>query len=615
MTITRRDFLNGMALTVAAGLTPAMQIAADPLLYPPALTGLRGQHDGSFEIAHALAREGRAFPHEGLACEEDYDLVVVGGGISGLAAAYYYALERPRARILVLDNHDDFGGHAKRNEFRFGDRLVLGYGGSETFQSPQGLWSATAKQLLADLGVDLGRFETAFDRTLYPKLGLSRGVFFAQEAFGRDALVTGDPMVGVASDLTPEELNAKPVTEFVQAFPVSAESKAQLLRLYADEEDFLPGKSPEEKTALLESTSYRDYLTKFCGLSEEAANCFQGRTLDFFALGIDALPASYAQEAGWPGFSGLGLEAEANPEAEEPYIHHFPDGNASLARLLVQALIPSVAKGFGMEDIVLAPFYYGRLDQAGQRTRIRLNATVVHVADGAEAADVTYWRDGGLHKVGAKHVVLACFNMIIPHIAPGLPDAQKQALAQNVKAPLVYNKVWVRDWKPWVALGVSEISAPMSFHSTVKLDYPVSLGGYACPREPSEPMCVHMVHVPSEPGSGLTAREQFRAGRQTLLEMSFADFEARIRDELGRMLGPGGFDAARDIAGITVNRWSHGYSYEENTLFDQDAAATVAAAKTRAGRLAIANSDAAWSPYAHAAIDEAHRAVRELLDG
>src|SRR5438094_1576691 len=149
--ISRRDFLNGIALTVAAGLTPAAQIAAEPTRYPPALTGLRGQHPGSYEVAHAQAWRGKVFALEGLPVEEEYDLVVVGAGISGLAAAAFYRRDvGPSARILVLDNHDDFGGHAKRNEFTLDDRLVIGYGGSESIDSPKTHYSDLAKGLLLD---------------------------------------------------------------------------------------------------------------------------------------------------------------------------------------------------------------------------------------------------------------------------------------------------------------------------------------------------------------------------------------------------------------------------------------------------------------------------------
>src|SRR6267154_6067341 len=243
MSITRRDFLNGAALTAAAGLTPAAQLAAQPARYPPALMGLRGQHEGSFEAAHALAREGRQFPIDGLPVDETYDLVVVGAGISGLAAAWFYRRSRPSARILILDNHDDFGGHAKRNEFSLDGRRIIGYGGSQSLQSPKSLYSPVAKGLLRDLGVDITRFETAFERRLYPSLGLSRGTFFPRETFGRDVLATGDPTSTVADDLSRALLNAKPLPDFIAQFPVSAESKAQLIGLYQQGKDPLAGKS------------------------------------------------------------------------------------------------------------------------------------------------------------------------------------------------------------------------------------------------------------------------------------------------------------------------------------------------------------------------------------
>ncbi len=613
--ITRRDFLNGVALTIASGLTPLAQLAAASR-YPPALTGLRGQHPGSFEAAHALGLEGKSFLVADRPVEEQYDLVVVGGGISGLAAAYFYRRAAGgKARILVLENLDDFGGHAKRNEFRIGGRLILGYGGSESLQSPKSAYSDVAKTLLEELRVDIDRFETAFERRLYPSLGLSRGIFFARETFGRDALVTGDPTVMVDDDLPRDGLNAKPVRDFVSGFPISDLGKAQLIALYEGASDPLVGKTTDEKIAILAKTSYRDYLTKICSYGEEVANCFQGRTNDFFGIGCDAIAASDAKDAGYPGFAGLALPDDGkNPDLEEPYIYHFPDGNASLARLLVRALIPGAAPGDSMEDIVLAPFDYAKLDDESQDVRIRLDSTCIHVANRDGGVDLGYMREGKLHRIRARHAVLACFNMVVPYLMPELPEEQRQALALNVKAPLVYSKVLVHDWKPWIKLGVHEISAPMSFFSRVKLDYPVSLGNYRHSRDPSEPMCLHLVHVPGAPNQGLDARDQFRIGRQTLLDTTYQQFEARICDQLDRMLGPGGFASGRDIAAITVNRWSHGYAYTPSSLFDgDDFEPIIESARKPAGHIAIANSDAQWNAYAHAAIDEADRAVREVL--
>ena len=615
--VTRRDFLNGMALAVAAGVAPSRLLAAPPpgAPYPPALTGMRGSQPGSWDVAHAM-RDGRRYDLDRVAARETVDLVVVGAGISGLATAWYWRQRRPQARILILDANIDFGGHALRNEFDVGGRFLLGYGGSEALQSPATLWSDNAKALLVSLGVDISRFESAFDRTLYPSLGLSRGVFFTREAFGVDRLVTGDPMRMVADDIPPDRMNARPIAAFVGDFPVSADAKTKLVEIYTSTRDPLPGTSAEAKRALLERTSYRDWLVKHWKLDEKAADAFYGRTLDFFAVGTDAVSAIEAFDYGYPGFGGIGLERdeEAVKEMEEPYIHHFPDGNASIARLLVRKLVPGVAPGSTMEDIVTARFDYGRLDRDGAPTRIRLDSTAVAIRNRDGGVDVGYVRGGKLARVRAGQCVLACYHSMIPYVMPELKKAQREALAQNVKAPLAYVKVAVRNWRPWVAQRVHEISNPMGFYARLKLDYPVSLGDYRFPRSPDEPMVLHLVHVPTVNVPGLDLRSRLRAARAKLYDTAFGTFELNARDELTRMLGPGGFDAGRDIAAITVNRWGHGYSYSGSTLYDKegDDEKIPAAARKRVGRVAFANADAAWDPYAHAAIDEARRAVDEL---
>jgi spermidine dehydrogenase len=613
MSITRRDFLNGVALTVAAGLTPAGQLAAQPGHYPPALMGLRGQHPGSYDAIHALAREGRRFDFSRLPVSERYDLVVVGGGLSGLSAAWFYRQKNPDARILILDNHDDFGGHAKRNEFTIGERHIVGYGGSQSFQSPNSLYGRAARGLLRDLGVDIKRFETAFDRDLYPSLGLSRGLFFAKEAFGRDALVAGEAPRFNADAATRKRNNARPLPDFVADFPISVEGKAQYLALFSADRDPLEGRSLDEKRETLESTSYRDYLVKICGCGEEVANIFQGRTLGFFGLGADAVPAEEVRDLGYAGFAGLGLGG-ARASWSEPYIYHFPDGNASLARLLVRSLIPAVAPGSTMDDIVQAPFDYSKLDGDRQPVRLRLNATCLEVRNARGQAYVGYSKGGELHRVAAKHVVLACYHMVIPHIMPELEEEQREALAKNVKAPIVYTNVVVRNWRAFVNLKVSGISAPTSFHHQVSLDFPVSMGGYNHTRDPDQPICLHLVHVPGAPNQGLDARTQFRIGQGKLYAMTFADFEMRIRDDLDRMLGAGGFSSGSDIAAITVNRWPHGYSYFANTLYDPDDydETVLPLARRTDGRVAIANSDSGGDAWVHFAIEQAARAVDEL---
>src|SRR5216683_1369944 len=380
--ITRRDFLNGVAIgtgaTLLGGSIGAHQLFAAaafdefapekaPDYYPPSRTGIRGNHDGSFAFAHRM-RDGESVSSLGDAFNtgEDYDLVIVGGGISGLAAAYRFRQKAGRnAKILILDNHDDFGGHAKRNEFQAGGRMVLSYGGTQSIESP-GKYSDVAKALIADIGVKTEKFYKAYDTKLYSKMGTA--AFFDKETFGEDRLVTG--------------MNTTPWPEFLAQAPLSDGVRREIARVYTERVDYLPGLSKEEKLAKLGKISYADYLVKYCKLTPEALPFFQTFTHDLFCVGIDAVSAGACYAAGddyqsftYPGFDGLGFPEH---EKEEPYIFHFPDGNASVARLLVRSLIPGAVPGSTMEDVVTARANYAMLDRPANPVRIRLNSTVVN---------------------------------------------------------------------------------------------------------------------------------------------------------------------------------------------------------------------------------------------
>ncbi|HEX6806230.1 MAG TPA: NAD(P)-binding protein [Terriglobales bacterium] len=636
--ITRRDFLNGVAFTAGASLLPPHLLAAfqqdldpekSPNYYPPALTGLRGSHVGSFEVAHSI-RDGDFWQDAGKPAEtgEELDLIIVGGGISGLSAAHFYRKSNPHARILILENHDDFGGHAKRNEFTVDGRKLLGYGGTFSIESPAP-YSTVAKSLIQELGVDVPAYPKYVAKDLYKNAGLIPCVFFDKETFGSDRLTVNPLPVGGTrneGDETPEQ---KKIWErFLAETPLSAAAKQDLQKLRRRDADYLPGLTSDEKKARLARISYARYLSDMVGVGPEVLKLYQTAPQALFGVGIDAISAQDAWGFGFLGFAGLKLEPGPgkgmnrdvipNEEADK-YFFHFPDGNATIARLLVRRLIPDAIPGNSLDDVMTAKANYARLDQADSPVRIRLNSTVVrveHAGNPATAKTVkfTYSRLGKLYTVMAPNAVLACWNMVIPYICTELPEEQKQALHSAAKVPLLYTNVALRNWTSFQKLGAMAVYAPGGYHSYFRLDLPVSIGDYHCSTSPDQPIVVHMMKTPCKPG--LPARDQHRMGRIELFMTTFETIERKIREQLGRTLGPGGFDPARDIAAITVNRWPHGYAYEYNSLWDkfwlEGGVTPCEIARQPFGRISIANADAGAYAYTDGAIDQAWRAVQEL---
>src|SRR5450631_3991314 len=637
--ITRRDVLQGMTLAGAGALgrtlggtlggtlvgaigsaLPGASARADEAQdYPPGLTGMRGSAAGTYENAHAL-RDGRQW--EGAQdTGEVYDLVVVGAGINGLAAAHFYrARTSPTARILLLDNHDDFGGHARSNEFHLDGRLHLLNGGTAEIDSPFP-YSAVADGLLRTLGVDVEKIASSVPNPEFFRVSANqRAKFFDKETFGADKLVTGR--------------DGKSWVHFLHEAPLSARARADIVRMEQGHVDYLAGMNSEQKKLLLSRISLLEYLRDHARIGPEALAFYGARTKGEWCVGIDAVSAldywgvSGSDGAGMRGLklapgatSRMGYTPAGYSATGGSYQLHFPDGNATIARLLVRSLIPAVAPPGDVNALVSARFDYRQLDQADAPVRLRLRSTVVRAQNRTDAApgvpagvDISYVRGGVAYRVRARDCVLACYNMIIPALCPELPAAQKAALHRLVKSPLVYSSVAIRNARAFRRLGVRQIEAPGCYHTTTFLNAHMEFGAYRGPLSPDEPTLVHMERMPCQPG--LNEDDQSRAGRAELLATSFETFERNIRDQLGRMLGPAGFDPAADITAIMVNRWPHGYAPEFNSLFDPELPLDLqphVIGRARFGRIAIANSDSGRGAFTDVAIDQAHRAVGELL--
>ncbi len=634
--ITRRDFIDGTLMAAGASMVPfgctseKVLDKIDPSYYPPALTGLRGSHVESYTDAHSRAWAEKSDWGPTTALKEEYDLIVVGGGISGLSAAFFYQQEHGRdKKVLILDNHDDFGGHAKRNEHTVGDDTRLTFGGSQSLASPH-TYSETSRKLIEKLGVDLDRFKTAYDFDFFKGNNLGAVTYFNKQKFGEDKVVK-HPFCDYPWYVQGLQRPVLSHEEAAKQAPLSEKGKEQLLRVLKGGLHVL--KVPKEGLQEYISThSYFDYLRTTLGIDDSGVlEMARNSCVDFAGAGADVMSIAEALECGVLGLDPLTLkdligeeEYENNIEEHgyifdegDQYIHHFPDGNATIARLLVKKMIPDVGEGDSAEDIILSKFNYSELDKSGNIVRIRLNSTVVNVVHGGDAnrasdVFVNYINGKKSYQVKSKGVVMACYNMMIPHIVPDLPNEQAAALRRNVKIPLQYTSVGLKNWRAMKEMEMGMAMSPGNMHKVVMMDFPVSMGGYEFAKTPDDPCVILMIGCPFGETVGAPPVEQFRDARHKMLDLEFEDYEKEIREHLGGMLPSELFQFDRDVESITVNRWAHGYAHSGHALYDPDMPEMARKGRQPFGRITIANVDSALSSYVNVAIDQAWRAVKEL---
>ena len=619
--ITRRDFLNGAALAAGAmGGEPAHAALPDAAA-TPASADFGGQTLTAAAALHARRDGIQPPPWPGFRPgDEEVDLLVVGAGISGLSAAHLYRQHAGRpVRVLLVDALPEPGGHAVRNEFTAGNgRRIIGYGGSEALDSPS-LWSPAAHTLIRAIGIDLEQFKSYYDSGWSKRHGLTQSAaYYTPELWGEGRLVRHAPDAKVA--------------DWVAQTPLQPDARRDLAVLIDSPPDPFRGLTRTQKRARLAQITYDQLLTGVMGLHPQLAMLFRNRTSGYLGVGTDASSALDAWALGLPGFDNmkLGDAVDAAMSASgrqakagrDDYIYHFPDGNAGVVRALLRALIPAALPGSGIESLVLAERDDTQLDVAGAAVRIRLNTSVVkvqHVGDPAQAHAVDVAcidAQGAARTVRARQVILACFHRVIPYLCPELPQHQVDALNDQCKVPLIYGNVLIRNWHAFARAGINGFGLPGHMWDTVRIDMPVSIGRYRFADSPEDPVLLHLSSVVLDGPPGRPEREQAAAGRRRLYAMPFRDLEREIRSILQGALGGFGFDAADDIEAITLNRWAHGYAYEYMRPWDRYWPAgplPIHTARRGWGRIAIANADAGAYAYVQGAIDQATRAVGELL--
>lgn len=610
--ISRRDFING---TLAAGAGVWMGVRAPALPFGPdaadAWTGFGGIGDYArsngntydvMSVAHAM-RDGKYERAIARATDtgETYDLAVVGGGLSGLAAAVFFQ-KRRGGRCLVLENHPIFGGEAKRNEFLVDGQTVVAHQASAMFPVPKaGGWTAGVYDMI---GMDRSHFEYERWSGPSPEMPLGQTPYGQSRNYGF--------WFGPKFGQRPGVWVIDPWGRQLEGAPLSDDVKADLMRYRTVRDDGpRPQKEGDAISRQLDTITLEEHLMARHRISRATVREFLSPVEGGgYGLGPDVLSAycAYAPETEYPddGDATLGDQM-------------FPDGNAGFARLMVKTLIPDAFAGpRTVEAVWRHRVRFGALDRRGQPTRIRLNSTVVrveHVGDPARAPHVvlTWVKGGRLFRARARRVVMAGGNWTTKHIVHDLPASHRDAYAQFYRSPCLMANVAVRNWRFLYDMGMTGARWFEGIGNYLSIRKMATIGG-SDSFGPDSPTVLTLKVLFAQPG--LPIGEQGSRGRAEMLGKSFAQYERALREQLGDMFAPGGFDPRRDIAGIILNRWGHAYVNPQPGFFfgvDGKPAPRDVLRDQPHGRIAFANTDLTGAMDHRNAIAEAERAVGQVI--
>jgi spermidine dehydrogenase len=617
--ITRRDFLNSTLLASGGillhSISPATMLAQKAAQNAPVddWTGYGGVGDYAnsngnttavFEAGHRI-RDGEfeTTPANVVDTNEIYDCVVVGGGISGLAAALIFRRQAGEGKTcLVLDNHPIFGGEAKRNEFLVDGHRLIGHQGSALFQVNYP--HSFIERFYQSIGLKVPRLEYQKWGSSDPEIPLTTTPYLGSAPYGLYfGAKFGQPKGVWVTD---------PWGKKLEGAPISATAREELLRVQSSDSAAMqvPQYRGDGISRRLDTMTLEDHLMEKHRISRETVRTFltpdEGSA---FGLGPDALS----------GYTAYAFDAFGPTLDEENQM--FPDGNSGIARLIVKTLIPeSIGGEHSLEDVCRKNLNFAALDRPGAPARIRLDSTAVwvkHEGDPAKSQFVTilYTHGGKIYKVRARSVVMAGGSWTTKHIVRDLPGDRKDAYSQFYRSPCMLANVAVRNWRFLYKMGISGAQWFEGIGTYLQIRKLALCGADSPTIGPDSPVIITLKVVYSHPGH--TTEEQGHMGRAEMISTSFREYERQIRQQFSDMFARTGFDASRDIAGIILNRWGHAYaSPAPGFYFGKDGKPAPGDVLRAApfGRIAFANVDLSGMPDHKSSIIEANRAVGQLLD-
>ena len=616
--ITRRDFLNSTLLAsggaLLSSMSPAQLLAQkneNKNSFADDWTGYGGVGDYAnsngnttpvFEAGHRI-RDGEfeTAPSNFIDTGEVYDCVVVGGGISGLAAGLIFQRKAGEGKTcLVLDNHPVFGGEAKRNEFVVDGRRLLAHQGSALFQVNYP--HSFIERFYQSIGLKTPRLQYQKWGSPDPEIPLPTTPYLGSAPYGLYfGAKFGQPKGVWVTD---------PWGKKLEGAPLSAKAREELLRTQLPSAVQAPEYRGDAISRRLDTITLEDHLIEKYRISRETVRTFltpdEGSA---FGLGPDALS----------GYTAYAFDAFGPTLDDENQM--FPDGNSGIARLIVKTMIPDAIGGqHSLEDVCRNSIDFAALDRTGAASRIRLDSTAVwvkHEGDPAKSQFVTifYIRGGKLYRVRARSVVMAGGSWTTKHIVRDLPTDRKEAYAQFYRSPCMLANVAVRNWRFLYKMGISGAQWYEGFGTYLQLRKLALCGTDVATIGPDSPVVITLKVVYSHPGH--TTEEQGHMGRAEMISTPFREYERQIRQQFTDMFARTGFDASRDIAGIILNRWGHAYASPAPGFYfgknGQPAPGDVLRGAPF-GRIAFANVDLSGMPDHKSSIIEANRAVGQLLD-